>query len=208
MSNGDASTSDRIGWGGTTACSGRGRDTLSVHAEPQRQQREPVACRTLRRVGERPAWLTCFSPFPVLRPLCAHVLRLRGRAALRMRVVDASRYNTALIHRPNGAYFLRIDTNSSIALPSSLPCSPLLAASTMATTLIFTYCLPFPFSHRYTSPSLLFVCYVTNLLTDMPLLRIIVAAFPAQDALPRGGPHSLALAAIQSSMAAYVEAWD
>jgi hypothetical protein len=58
------------------------RPALSVHAEPQRQQREPVACRALRPVGD-----FTFSRFAHL----ASALRACPHAALRMRVVDASR---------------------------------------------------------------------------------------------------------------------
>ncbi|KAJ7912920.1 hypothetical protein B0H13DRAFT_2659854 [Mycena leptocephala] len=144
MRNGDASTSDGIGWGGTTACSGRGRDTLSVHAEPQRQQRGPVACRALSRVGERPACLIWF-------PSCVRFARmLRGRAALHMRVVDASR------RLPSAPFVLHVTPLSFTA--QTAHCGPRAAARP---------------------------------------IRILVDAFPAQDALPRRGPHALALAVIQ-----------
>ncbi|KAJ7849032.1 hypothetical protein B0H13DRAFT_2403517 [Mycena leptocephala] len=77
---------DRMGWhyaGTSRRILDLNRPALSVHAEPQRQQREPVACRALRRIGERPACLTYFSPFLARMSSCFEV----GH----MRVVDASR---------------------------------------------------------------------------------------------------------------------
>ncbi|KAJ7882513.1 hypothetical protein B0H13DRAFT_2278313 [Mycena leptocephala] len=82
MRNGDASGSDGVplqpvAAGTSPRVLDLNRPVLLVHAEPERRQHEPVPCRALRRVGERPAWLICFPPFPVLLPLCVNALMLR-----------------------------------------------------------------------------------------------------------------------------------
>jgi hypothetical protein len=197
---------------------GLNRPALSVHAEPQRQQREPVACRALRRVGDftfsrfthRSVRLACTSscfevgqrvadafrhlpstPFVLLFPLLntdllpsdvtplsftvqtVHCVQSTAAGAIRWVnfVVSALHYPLCTLatypppRRPrlSVAYFLRIDTNASIALPSSfhcLPCSPLL---TMTMALIFT-AFPFPID-THLLPSFSSVMLPTFLLT-------------------------------------------